>query len=319
MERWHPWLKLRGMRILTDSDIRHLLTPSLAVEAMCAALAAEARGQLACPPRLNAPLHSDQINAGTLVFTAGATNTHLGYRSYVRDRELSPGAVDDQLVTAFDRHSGQLVAIAVGSLLGMRRTGALGGAAARYLAGSGPHTLAFIGAGQQARQQLWALQAVIDIAAVRVFSRTPAHREAFAHEARSEYGLHASAVESAEAAVAESSIVVISTGATEPVIETSWLSPNCLVTTMGASTTTAGEIPADIFTGAYVVTDALAQCIDNPTALLPDGGAEAITPLGQIAAGQVRAPSGGRRIYLSRGLAGTEVALLAALASALEH
>lgn len=305
------------MRILTDSDISRLLTPELAVDAMCAALAAEANGELACPPRLHAPLRSGQVDAGTLVFTAGATATHLGYRSYVRDRELPPGAADDQLVTAFDRRTGELVAIAVGTLLGMRRTGALGGAAARYLAGQGPHKLAFIGAGHQTRQQLWALQAEVDIESVSVFARTPASREAFAEEARSQ-GLAASAAESAEEAVRDASIVVIATGAKEPVIDAAWLAPDCLVTTMGASTSSAAEIPADIFTGAHVFTDALAQCTDNPEALLPEGGAEAITPLGRIATGEVRPATEGRRIYLSRGLAGTEVALLAALAEAVK-
>lgn len=306
------------MRILTDSDISRLLTPQLAVDAMCAALAAEANGELACPPRLHAPLRSDHIDAGTLVFTAGATGTHLGYRSYVRDRELPPGTVDDQLVTAFDRRTGELVAIAVGTLLGMRRTGALGGAAARYLAGNGPHKLAFIGAGHQTRQQLWALQAEVDIESVSVFARTQASREAFAEEARSHYGIAASAAKSAEEAVRNSSIVIIATGAKEPVIDADWLAPDCLVTTMGASTTTAAEIPAEIFTGAHVFTDALAQCTDNPQALLPEGGADAITSLGLLAAGEVRPPTEGRRIYLSRGLAGTEVALLAALAESMD-
>lgn len=306
------------MRIITDSDVRSRLTPSLAVDAMSAALLAETSGELACPPRLNASLRASQIDAGTLVFTAGATSTHLGYRSYVRDRPMPSETNEDQLVTAFDRQTGQLVAIAVGALLGMRRTGALGGVAARHLAGDGPHKLAFIGAGNQARQQLWALQAVVAIETVRIFARTPSHREAFAEEARTDYGLHASAVDSTEEAVREASIVVIATGAKAPVIETAWLAPDCLVTSLGASTTTAAEIPADIFTNAYVVTDAIAQCTANPTALLPPGGAEMITPLGQIVSGQVCPPNDGRRIYLSRGLAGTEVALLAALATIME-
>lgn len=306
------------MYVLTDSEIRARLTPSLAVDAMCETLAAETRGELACPPRLHAPLQTSEIDAGTLVFTAGATSTHLGYRSYVRDSPLPADAAEDQLVTAFDRQTGQLVAIAVGSLLGMRRTGALGGAAGRYLTGDGPHKLALIGAGNQARQQLWALQAVTEISEVNVFARTPAHREALAEEARTDYGLRASAVDSAEAAVQDATIVVIATGAKQPVIETAWLAPDCLVSTLGPASTSAAEIPADIFTGAYVVTDALAQCTASPQALLPNGGKEAIVPLGQIVAGHATAPTEGRRVYLSRGLAGTEVALLAALATAIK-
>ena len=70
--------------------------------------------------------------------------------------------------------------------------------------------------------------------------------------------------------------------------------------------------------GAYVVTDARDQHLANPAALLPPGGAEAIIPLGQIANNEVRPRTDGRRVYLSRGLAGTEVALLTALADAVD-
>ena len=112
------------MRIFTDADIRTHLTPRLAVDTMCAALAADGRDELACPPRLREPLQAAGLDAGTLVITAGATTTHLGYRSYVRDRQLPGGAEEEQLVTAFNRETGALEAIAVGTLLGNRRTGA---------------------------------------------------------------------------------------------------------------------------------------------------------------------------------------------------
>ncbi|MCT1828801.1 ornithine cyclodeaminase family protein [Brevibacterium luteolum] len=306
------------MRIFTDADIRTHLTPRLAVDTMCAALAADGRDELACPPRLRAPLQAAGLDAGTLVITAGATTTHLGYRSYVRDRQLPGGAEEEQLVTAFNRETGALEAIAVGSLLGNRRTGALGGAAARYVAGDGPHRVALIGAGRQAAQQLWALRAVVGIEDVRIYAPTLKRRAELAEHAASSYGLTATAVETAEEAVREASIIVLATRATSPVIDTSWLAEDCLISTLGPAAASGSEIPDDLLTGACVFTDARDQHLAEPEALLPPGGAEAIIPLGQIANNEVRPRTDGRRVYLSRGLAGTEVALLTALADAVD-
>ncbi|MBD8019659.1 hypothetical protein [Brevibacterium gallinarum] len=172
--------------------------------------------------------------------------------------------------------------------------------------------------GRQAAQQLWALRAVVGIEDVRIYAPTLKRRAELAEHAATSYGLTATAVETAEEAVREASIVILATTSQTPVIDTSWLAEDCLISTLGPATASGSEIPDDLLTGAYVVTDARDQHLADPAALLPPGGAEAIIPLGQIANNEVRPRTDGCRVYLSRGLAGTEVALLTALADAVD-
>lgn len=294
-------------QILTDDDLRARLTPERAVQAMLSTLTAHGRGELVAPPRVAA-----DIGAGSLIFTAGATGTHYGFRSY----DTRGGPESEQVVVAHDALTGAVAAIAVGNLLGPRRTGALGGAAASLLAGPGPHTVAVIGAGVQARNQLWALSGVLDVAEVRVHSLRAARRECLAEHAREVLEMPARACASAAEAVAEASLVVLATTASEPVVDVAWLRDDVLVHTLGAKTETGAEIPADLLTGAFVTADSPAQHLAEERPLLPAGGAEAVVPLGRIAAGLVDPPVTGRRVYLSCGLAGTEVALLAAAGAA---
>ena len=62
------------------------------------------------------------------------------------------------------------------------RTAAVTAIAARLFTPDKPLTLAILGSGVQARAHLRALRIVREIREVRVWSRTPAHAEAFAYE-----------------------------------------------------------------------------------------------------------------------------------------
>ena len=71
--------------------------------------------------------------------------------------------------------------------------------------------------------------------------------------------------------------------------------------------------------GGISVGVALAQAKADRNVYFPGAAlvlAQYVPELGAVAAGRVTPPAGGRRIYLSRGLAGTEVALLAAISAA---
>ena len=293
------------MEFFDDARVRQELTPRLAVDAMCGALRSHGRGELFGPARLRA-----EVPGSMLVFTAGGDAAHYGYRSY----GLPHLPAEEQIVVAHDRSTGALSALAVGRVLGARRTGALGAAAASLLASPGPHRVALIGSGKQARNQLWALRARATIADVRVFSRGPAGRQALATRAHDDWQLDARCVDSAREAVEGASIVILATGATTPVIDRAWLEDDVLVMTLGGETQKGAEYPASLLVDAFLTTDSPDQLRASPHFALPAGGQ--VVPLGQIAARLVGAPQAGRRVYLSRGLSGTEVVLLAALASA---
>ena len=88
------------------------------------------------------------------------------------------------MVVLHDWRTGTVTAVAVGNELGPRRTGAIGGAAASALARAGASKVAVIGTGTHAWAQLRAISAVPPAANVRVWSRSPEHRDRFARRAR---------------------------------------------------------------------------------------------------------------------------------------
>jgi ornithine cyclodeaminase/alanine dehydrogenase-like protein (mu-crystallin family) len=129
----------------------------------------------------------------------------------------------------------------------------------RALAPAGPATVAMIGAGRQAATQALAISRVLNIQEMRVFSRDPAHRAAFAAEQAKRLGIRVTAAGSAEAAVRGAGIIVTMTTSSVPVIEAAWVEGNALVVAAGSNFPNRTEIPADLVARAQsVVVDQLA-------------------------------------------------------------
>ena len=291
--------------LLSDDDIRRDLTSADALRWTEEALLRRARGHLQSPPRAKVPL-----SKGALVFTAGASGEDwYGFRAY-DTLETSDG---QGVVVAYDAVTGQVVAVAVGNELGARRTGALGGVAAKHLTHGHVRSVGIIGAGMQAWTQLWALSAFGRPDDVRVYARTARSRRRFAQRAVEELGLAARPLEHPQAAVEAADLVILATNSDTPVVETRWLARDVVVITLGPKQVDRAEFSSDLATGAdFVVTDSPAQLASyDPPALV----ASAVTPadLAQVVFGSVRAPGRGRRVYLSVGLSGTEVHLLGRL------
>lgn len=238
-----------------------------------------------------------------MTFTVGALSDIYGYRAY----DSLGGA---QVVVVHDRDTGAVRHVAVGNALGPMRTGAIGGAAVAVLTPADSSDLAVIGTGIQAYRQIWAISAVRRLSAVRLFSRDPQRREEFAQRVRDRLSLAATASTSAEDAVRDAGIVVAATNSATPVLQTDWLRDDVHVNLLGPKAEGAAEYPADLVAGASLVTtDSLAQLRDyGPAAAELDRAVE----LGRFLAEGMQRPEG-RSVFHSVGLAGTEVALLAAI------
>ncbi|WP_328823515.1 hypothetical protein [Metallococcus carri] len=113
---------------------------------------------------------------------------------------------------------------------------------------------------------------------------------------------------------------MLATSSSTPVIESAWLADDVFVTTMGPKQAGRAEFDLDLIASAdLVVTDSPEQlgAYDPPSLVVQAGAADRVLDLAQVAAGQVdleRAARTGRRVYLSVGMAGTEVQLLGHLA-----
>lgn len=293
--------------VITDSDISAQLTAGAAVAWMREAVIAAENGQLRAPARV----WSD-LGEGRLVFTAGSlAGQWFGYRSY-DTLGSDPG---EQVVLVHEAGTGRVRGIAVGNLLGQLRTGALGGVAAGALAHPAASTVAVIGSGRQAWAQLWAIAAVRDLERVDVYSATPAHARAFAARAGGELGVPCFTAPSAELATREHAIVVLATSSPVPVIDSRWVAPGAHVTTVGRKQQGAAEFGLDLVERAdAIATDSLPQLAgyDPPTLVSASRHHNRVLSLGAVltGAGPASRPARGVTLYLSVGLAGTEVYLL---------
>ncbi|MET9482119.1 NAD(P)-binding domain-containing protein [Streptomyces sp. NPDC006638] len=301
--------------LFDDEDVR-ALDAATAVGAVRAALLAHHSGALHAPPRLNADLGdgaglvvtAGRLRSGTGTGTETGTGGLYGFRAY----DTVVGA--EQLVAVWDGADGRLKALVHGSELGPRRTGAIGALAVDAAANPGPVRLGIVGAGRQAWTQLWALGAVRPLEDVVVASRSAERTAAFARRAADELGVRVRAVGAVEDAVRERNVVIVATNSTTPVLDADWIAPGTHVSTLGPKTASGHEVPAALVSRADVVlTDSRAQAAGyaEPHLFAP----ERMVELGAVLAGAApcRTAPGQITVFCSVGLAGTEVALAAAL------
>ncbi len=293
--------------VLDDDVLERSVAAPQAVEWMREAVLAVEEGRLAAPART-----FTDLGEGRLVFTTGAlADEWFGYRSY----DTFGIEAGEQVVVVQSARTAQVLAVAVGSSLGQIRTGALGGLAADVLARPDAGTVGVIGSGSQAWRQVWAIAGTRELDHVSIYSPTSAHAEAFAHRVLDELGVSCAIVGSAEAAVRDRGIVVLATSSRAPVIEATWLAPGTHVTTVGPKQQHASEFGLDLVEAAsVVVTDSPAQlhAYDPPGIVATSEHAEHVRSLGAVVAGTApgRHDDSDVTLYLSVGLAGTEVHLL---------
>ena len=98
-----------------------------------------------------------------------------------------------------------------------------------------------------------AIATVRDLTEIRVWSRKPDRREAFALRLREKGHTRAVAVESAEAAVRGVDILVTATNSKEPVFDAAWVSPGTHINAMGSNQATRRELPSGILNQAAII------------------------------------------------------------------
>ncbi|MFO8114648.1 MAG: ornithine cyclodeaminase family protein [Halorubrum sp.] len=166
------------------------------------------------------------------------------------------GAGDAWFMTPlFDAESGEPLALLDGASMNPFKTGAAGATAVDALAREDATEVAVIGSGAQARGQLATIATVREFEAVRVFSPTAEHREAFADEFAERIDAEVSAVASASEAVAGADVVVTATNASDPVIDDADVEPGTHVTSMGQYHPKKNELPPELIARATYVPD----------------------------------------------------------------
>lgn len=295
------------VRVLFDSDLSSGASMTRLVEICARAIDADASGSLVAPPR-----HSVDFGTGRLVLTTGGFGDTVGFRAY----DTFPGSRQDQVVAVWDRSAGTLTGLVIGDRLGALRTGAIGGVAVDRLARRDVATCAVIGAGKQAKSQLAACCAVRSLSHVRVFSRSADSRARFAHEMSNELEVDVRPVESARSAVSDADVVLIATSSAQPVVDHRDIHPEAHINTVGPKFRSAHEI------SAVVAEHAVRIASDSPQQIIAQGddyfiarspAMSRIEHLGRLGG---NAHGSGQSLFLSAGLAGTEVLVADALVRA---
>ena len=226
------------------------------------------------------------------------------------------------LLALFDPSTGAPTAIVDAADLTDRRTGALTAVGARHLAPPAPRVLGHVGARGTAYWNVVLLEALFDFDEIRVTSRRPDSRQAFARRLEAELGKPVRACATVQETVEGADVVVEATRLVEPepILRTAWIAQGALVVPYG----TMSAVELDLLSIMdKVVVDDWAQCgpgnrfgalrahVDR--GLLTE--ATLYAELGDIVAGRKpgRERADERILFWHRGLATCDVALGALL------
>jgi thiomorpholine-carboxylate dehydrogenase len=204
------------------------------------------------------------------------------------------------VIQLFRAESGEPLATMDGRLITEMRTAAVSAIATDLLAPKVTPVLAILGSGVQARSHLEALGLVRDFEEVRVWSRTRSHAELFAEETG------AVAVDTAERAVKDASVVVVVTSSAAPVLEGKWLAPDAYVNAVGAVGPDRRELDSDAMRGRVVVESRDAALRESGDVIL--SGAEVFAEIGELLARPDSLEPGPRYIFKSLGIAAEDIA-----------
>ena len=224
------------IRILDGEAVDRLLEPRLALEAMTElfAMPADSQGY----GRID--LHHGR---GWMRVLPGFLEQVFGYKMLNRTADVGMRYV----IHIHDLESGALRGMVDGLAVTNARTGAVTALAADRLAVPRVEVAALIGTGPVARGQLQALDLVRPAAVTRVFSPTPARREALVEEMSETTTGELVVADSVESAIEGAQMVTLATNATSPVLTAEHLQPGMHVNSVGPASRDRQEIDPEAF------------------------------------------------------------------------
>ena len=300
--------------LLKEKDVESLITMPMTLE-----LIERVHREYSTGQAIDVPRERTRVPKSALHILQGAVPSAnvLGYKAYTSSKEGVRF-----LVYAFDASRGSLDAIIEANLLGMTRTGAAGGVAAKWLSRPDSKVVGIFGSGWQARGQLEALAAVRSLERVKVYSRSPEKVAKFCQRMGPKLSLDVVPAASPEDAVRASDIVVTITTSATPVFDGEWLAPGTHINAAGSNSLLRREIDeTTVSRSDPIVVDSRPSALKEAGDLLPalEKGrihAGMLTELGEVIAGTRAGRTTPEQITLfeSQGMAIQDLVIAAALA-----
>ncbi|PKO36926.1 MAG: ornithine cyclodeaminase [Betaproteobacteria bacterium HGW-Betaproteobacteria-6] len=303
---------------LSENDVKTVLTVEMAIEAVESAHRDLANGLAIDTPRARSRLPQTVLH---ILQGALPAQGVIGYKAYTSNK-----SGNRFLVHLFDAATGCLKAVIEADYLGMIRTGAASGVAARWLARPDATVAGVFGSGWQAEGHVRAICATLPLERVKVFSRKADKLENFCRRMSEATGVAVEPAESAEETVRGSDLIGTVTTAAQPLFDASWLEAGVHINAAGSNSLIRQELSEAVVRRCdLVAVDAVPTALAEAGDLLPllEKGrlhARQLVELGEVIVGRHVGRGAGEQITLfeSQGMAIQDLAVALRVLSAAE-
>jgi len=249
-------------RLLTEADVKAVLSMDDLIETMASALKRFSTGRVVQPVRSVIAVSGEHAFFGTMpafaqdppalgakLVTVFGTNAARGLHTHLAT------------IVLLDPDTGALIALLDGRYITESRTAAVSAVSARLLARKTASSLAIIGSGVQARSHLEALTRVRHLRHVTVWSPNAERRQQFVRDVTERTPCPVKAVDHAGEAVVGADLIVLATASPVPVVEAGWVKPGAHVMSVGACRPTQREIDPALTARARLFVDSRAAAL----------------------------------------------------------
>ncbi len=286
--------------VLTEPDVRALLTMPDLIAAMESALASFSAGSVVQPVRTVLEVGEQKAFFGLMPAYISATPTLGAKLVTVYESNLARGLTSHlATIILLDPDTGALAAIVDGRYITEARTAAVSAVSVKKLAREDSTVLGIIGSGVQARSHLEALMHVRRFKEVRAWSPNEKNLAAFCEETG------ATGVTSPEAVSRGADVIVVATASRTPVLFYDWVDAGAHVISVGACRPTQQELDPALIARSRLFVDSRAAALKESGDVIPFGESHIVAELGE--AGAVRKTRDEITIFKSMGLAVEDV------------
>ena len=237
------------MLLLEHDDVAGLLSPEEVIEALREALLEQSKSLVQVPPRTTVESTSGFGWLRTMPAILNGAKV-MGFKAM----HSTPGVGVGYFVDLYDLPTGELLTMMDADWLTAQRTAATAAIGVDMLARKTVRTVGVLGSGEQARSMLIAASKVRHLAEVKVFSPTPAHRQAFAEAIGREQGLNIKPVEHPKQAVIGCDLLLsVFRAGKEPFVSADWITPGMHICAASSVRPAARELEDAIWRRAAVV------------------------------------------------------------------
>jgi alanine dehydrogenase len=230
---------------LTEKEVKQVITMQLTVDAV-----EEVMKEYAIGSAFNIPRGRTRIRKGALHILQGAVESHgvFGYKAYTSTREGNRF-----LVYLYNSARGNLEAIVEANYMGMLRTGAANGVAAKWMSRGDSEVVGMFGAGWQASGQLEALCCVRKITKAKVIDLIDDRLKAFCKWNEEKLGIEVIPCRKPEDVVKGSDIITTITTSNTPLFSHEWIQPGTHINAAGSNALIRTEIDEKTIRRADIV------------------------------------------------------------------